>query len=506
MGSLRETNPSIWAVTAPGGPTHPPLAAPAEAEVVVIGGGIAGLSAALALVEGGARVTVLEAGRICSGVTAYTTAKVTSLHGLVYAGLAKNAGEDAARAYGEANEAAIRQVRRWAATYGIDCDLSDRQAFTYTMSTEKVDDIAAEVEAAQRLGLPASFTTTTDLPYEVAGAVKFDGQAQFHPRDYCLGLAGAIVAGGGTIHEDTRAVAVDEGKPSVVRTAGDIEVRAPHVVVTTHLPFLDRGGFFAKCHPVRSYALAARLNEGAVVPKGMYLSIDTPSRSVRSALGDTVVILGGESHKTGQEDDERQRYAALGEWSLDTFDIESVEAQWSAQDYSPVDGIPFIGRQLPKSDVFVATGFKKWGMTNGTAAGLMIADAIAGRDNPWSATFDASRQKSALSSRDLYKENANVAQQFVGDRLSTLRPPSADTLAPGEGGIVTCAGNKVAAYRDDEGTLHAVSPVCTHLGCLVAFNTAEKSWDCPCHGSRFTVAGEVIQGPATADLEAKPTA
>jgi Rieske Fe-S protein len=218
------------------------------------------------------------------------------------------------------------------------------------------------------------------------------------------------------------------------------------------------------------------------------------------------VILGGESHKTGQEDDERLRYAALSEWSLDTFDIEAVEAQWSAQDFMPVDGLPFVGRQLPGSNVFVATGFKKWGMTNGTAAGLMIADAIAGRDNPWLATFDASRQKSTLSSKDLYKENANVAQQFIGDRLSTLRPPSADTLAPGEGGIVTCAGNKVAAYRDDDGTLHAVSPVCTHLGCLVAFNTAEKSWDCPCHGSRFTVDGEVIQGPATDDLEPKPTA
>jgi glycine/D-amino acid oxidase-like deaminating enzyme/nitrite reductase/ring-hydroxylating ferredoxin subunit len=505
MGSLRETNPSVWAVTTPDGPSHPPLSGSKDADVVVIGAGVAGLSAALALTEQGARVVVLEAGRVCSGVTAYTTAKVTSLHGLVYAGLARHAGDDAARAYGEANEAGLRKIRAWVDAHGIECDLQDRDAFTYTTATDKVDEVAAEVEAAQRVGLPASFTTSTDLPFEVAAAIRFEHQAQFHPRDYALGLAAAIVAGGGTIHEGTTAVAVDEGRPNVVRTAVGHEVRAAHVVVATHLPFLDRGGFFAKCHPARSYALAARLRDPAQVPRGMYLSIDEPSRSVRSALDDEVVILGGEGHKVGQDDDTRQRYAALTEWAVQTFDVASIEARWSAQDHLPVDGLPFVGRQLPGSEVLVATGFKKWGMTNGTAAGIMLADLIAGRDNPWLPTFDASRQKSTLSSKDLYKENANVAQQFIGDRLSTLRPPSADRLQPGEGGIVTCAGNKVAAYRDDDGTLHAVSPVCTHLGCLVAFNTAEKSWDCPCHGSRFTIDGQVIEGPATGDLEQKPT-
>ena len=508
MGSLRETNPSLWAATTPDGPSYPPLDNTSRAgrvDVVVVGAGITGLSTALALLERGATVTLLEAGRLCSGVTAYTTAKVSSLHGLTYAGLAKSHGDDAARAYGHANEAAIAQVAAWVAEHGIDCDLSRRPAYTYTTSVVTLEDVVQEVEVAQRLGLPASFTNTTELPYEVKGAVRFENQAQFHPRDYCLGLAAAIAAKGGTIHEGTRVVDVDEGSPCTVQVEGGRSVQADQVVLATHLPFLDRGGFFAKCHPTRSYAVAVRLEDGSLPLQGMYLGADEPTRSARSALGDEFLILGGEGHKTGQDDDTRERYGALESWAREHFAVASIDHRWSAQDYASVDGLPFVGRQLPASKVFVATGFKKWGMTNGTAAGLLLADELTGRVNDLKPVLDATRQRTTLTSRDLYRENANVAEHFIGDRLSSLRPPSADTLAPGEGGIVSCAGDKVAAYRDDSGELHAVSPVCTHLGCLVSFNTAEKSWDCPCHGSRFTLDGEVLQGPATDDLERKPT-
>ncbi len=498
MGSLRESNPSLWIPTAPPD-DYPSLAeaGPGRVDVAVIGSGITGLTTATLLKASGAAVAVLEAGRVCSGVTAYTTAKVSSLHGLTYARLVSSAGEERARGYGEANQAAIETIAALVAERAIDCDFSRRAAYTYTTEAGTVGQIEAEVEAAQRLGLPATFTTETDLPYEVAAAVRFADQAQFHPRRYCLALASAIPDEGCHVFERTRAIAVEEGSPCVVRTdRGPIE--ADHVVVATHLPFLDRGGFFAKCHPSRSYALAARL-EGPP-PQGMYLSADRPTRSVRAALGDEFVILGGEGHRVGEDADTRRRYQALEAWAREHFPVHEVAYRWSAQDYTPVDGMPFVGRLLPGSRVLVATGFNKWGMTNGTAAAGVLADLASGRDSPWAEVFDATRLRS-LATGELLTTNVGTVRHFIADRLSTVRPGPAERLRPGEGAIALVDGKKVAAYRDDDGALHAVSPVCTHQYCLVSFNTAERTWDCPCHGSRFTVDGKVLEGPAVEDLE-----
>jgi len=344
-----------------------------------------------------------------------------------------------------------------------------------------------------RAGLAASFTTDTELPYEVLGAIRVEDQAQFHPRMFCLGLAEAIVGAGSALYERTRALELD-GR-TVVTDRGRISAGA--VVVTSHIPFVDAGGYFGRMEPKRSYALAAQVRGER--PRGMYISVDEPSRSIRSTASGWLII-GGEGHKVGHDDDTRQRYAALEAWASDTFDTEPVEHRWSAQDYQSADGLPFIGSLPGHAGAFVATGFGKWGMTNGVASAMILRDLVQGRDNPWAATFDATRVAAKQSVKSVVSANVDVAKRFVGDRVAALQSPDAAELAPGEGGIVSLDGDTVAAFRDDEGTLHALSPTCTHLGCRVSFNTAERSWDCPCHGSRFDVDGHVLQGPATKDL------
>jgi nitrite reductase/ring-hydroxylating ferredoxin subunit len=276
--------------------------------------------------------------------------------------------------------------------------------------------------------------------------------------------------------------------------------------VATHFPFLDRGGYFARMHPERSYGLGLYLKRGTHAPQGMYLSTESPAHTVRShptASGE-MVIAGGESHKTGQGGDTAERVARLERWARERFDVRSIEYRWSTQDNMPVDGVPFIGRLAPfQKCLWVATGFMKWGLTNGTAAGMILCDLIAGRDNPWASLFDSTRFKPFASAKELVKENVNVGAHFVGDHLSPPDVRSVGSIAPGEAGIVRRGAGKVAAYREGDGTLHAVSAVCTHLGCQVKWNAAERSWDCPCHGSRFDVTGRVIQGPAVKDLEPK---
>ena len=502
MGTLNETNPSLWVGTSEVTRFHE-LHGDMTADVVVIGAGIAGLTTAALLKADGARVVVVEAGRVAGGVTGYTTAKLTVLHGLIFDDLAQAFGDEGARKYADANLAGMATVAELAMRHGIDCELERRPAYTYTTDSAMVDKVTAEVAAAQRLGLEVQFTTDTDLPYPVEGAIRVDDQAQFHPRKYCIGLARGIDGAGSAVYERTRALSIDEqdGRCTVETDHGTIT--AGHVVQATHLPFSDSGGFFARTHPMRSYALSARLD--GPVPQGMYLSVDTPSRSVRSAHmdGEEVVILGGEGHKVGQDPDTRERYTALEEWARAEFPVRSIDYRWSAQDYMPVDHVPFVGQVSPASErVLVATGFKKWGMSNGSAAGVMLADRIAGRANPFADFFDTNRANPRQSIKELVKENANVVKRFVGDRLRTETRSVAD-LAPGEAAVLVEGAERVAVYRDDAGAVHAVSPVCTHMGCTVTWNTAETTWDCPCHGSRFTCDGQVIQGPAVKDLEAK---
>ncbi|MDQ4134302.1 MAG: FAD-dependent oxidoreductase [Actinomycetota bacterium] len=501
--ALLDPNRSLWLIPTSAS-TYPRLQGSHDADAVVVGGGITGLTTALLLAQRGVSVVLLEGNRLCAGTTGYTTAKVTSLHSLTYAQLVERMGEEKARLYGAANQAALEQIAAFVHSLRIDCQFTRAPAYTYTTDPAQRPAIEAEVSAAQSLGLPASFTEETDLPYPVDAAVRFDDQAHFHPYRYALGLVSAIESAGGTIFEHSRALDIDEDDAGVVVQTEGGQVRARAAVVATLLPFLDIGGFFAKAHPSRSYAISVRCR--GPVPAGMYLSVDSPTRSIRPVDlgGASGLILGGSSHKPGDADDTGRYYSDLEAWARQTFDVEAVEHRWSAQDYVTIDQVPYIGRCPRTSHVFVGTGFKKWGMTGGTVAGMVNADLITGRENPWVEVFDATRVGDAQAAKKFVKENASVGMHFVKDRLERLRAADAGELRPGQGGVVKVGGDTVGAYRDPGGGIHAVSITCTHMGCTLKWNSAETSWDCPCHGSRFTHAGDVIEGPATQPLAQIP--
>jgi len=491
--------PSFWLATTPE-TDYPPLEGDVEVDVAVLGAGIAGLTTAALLVAAGRRVAVVEAKRIVRGATGYTTAKVTAGHGAAYRRLADTFGPDAARTYAESNQAAIERIAELAD--GIDCDFERKANYVYAESPDEAENLRREVEAEQAAGLPASFASDTSLPYPVAGAVRLEGQAQFHPRKYLLGLATRVADAGSAVLENTRALDVDDGSPCTVRTDRGT-VRAGDVVVATQLPFLDRGLFFAKAHASRSYAVAAPIPV-ADAPDGMFINVGRPTRSIRTMRdGERVYLnVGGEGHPAGRAGDTPRRYDTLEEFLGRHWpSAGAVEYRWSTEDFVAVDHVPYVGRLRRRSGhVFVATGFNKWGMTSGTVAAMLLTDRILGIDNPWAPLYDAKRLKPRAAAPRFVKENGVSGLRFVVDRLRRGERRPLDALANGDGAIVRLRGRKTAVYRDQDGTLHALSPVCRHLGCIVAWNAAERSWDCPCHGSRYSGDGTLIQGPATADM------
>ena len=494
-------NTSYWVETAPS-PTFTQLASDVSTEVCVIGAGIVGITTALLLKRAGKKVVLVEQDGVFRGTTGYTTAKVTSGHSVIYSELESKHGADTARLYAEANEAGLAKIRELAADG--DCDLETKTNFVYTESSEQVDQIKEEVEAARRTGLDVSFVTDTDLPYEVAGALRQEDQAQFHPLKYLTPLVKELAGEGSFVFDRTMAVGVDEGSPCCVTTDNG-SITCEDVVVATNYPFLDRGLFFARVHPKRSYCISGPVPDDKLVD-GMYISTDEPTRSVRTIRdGDrTIMLIGGEGHNVGQEQDTEKHYRNLEAWARERFGMTQVTHRWSTQDGSPVDSIPYVGTLRRSSEhLFVATGFKKWGMTNGTTAAMLITDLILGRENPYASLYDPHRVTVGASASTFIEENVKVGSKLVGDRFAHPQRGAADDLAPGEAAVVGVGTGQVAAYRDEAGTLHAVSAVCTHLGCIVNWNPAEKTWDCPCHGSRFGYEGNVIQGPAVRDLEKK---
>lgn len=482
---------SLWLrpLAAPG---HETLIGPHKAAVAVVGGGIAGLTTALLLTRRGADVVLIEAERVGGGVSGNNTAKVTALQSTMYSTLQRLHGASTAAGYAAAAIAGVELVG--ALGESIDCDLHRAPAATFAYTAGEQDKVRAEADAAARAGLPVEWAEKLDLPFPTFGAARLPGQIVLHPAKYLRGLAAAFVAGGGRVFERSRVLEVSTTSPYQVRTADGV-VEAEHVVIATHYPILDRGLFFARLEAERSYCIAVSLRSGTP-PEDLAISAGSPSWSF-SRHGDRVIV-GGQSHPAGERGVDFSRYTALESFARKHFDVGEITHRWSAQDPKAYDKLPMVGSYVPgASRLWVATGFAKWGLAMGSVAAEILTDRITGGEHPNADLFSPHRV-SLRSAPTLVQQNLKVAKDIVVDRL--IPSDTAGEIPVDTARVLPDGLDKKGVYRDRDGVVHAVSLRCTHLGCLLRFNGAERSWDCSCHGSRFDVDGTVLEGPATKPL------
>ncbi len=479
---------------------HPALDRDINVDAAVVGGGIVGITLAYLLKREGVKVAVIEADRISQGTTGHTTAKITSQHSLIYDQMIKHLGKERAQQYARANESAIDFISGLIEEKGIECDFSRQSAYVYTQSDKYVKKIQDEVQAAASLGIKASYLEELPLPFKVKAAECFENQAQFHIRKYILALAEEIPGDGSYIFEQSRAIDFHEGNPCTVITKDNHRVTAENMILASHFPAYGGSGYyFARMYPEKSYALGIRISEE--FPGGMYITAEDPGRSLRSTPyeGGELVIVAGEHHKTGQGPNTNEHYKNLLDFARENYHVRDVAYRWSTQDYTTLDDVPYVGRLTSKTpNIFVATGFKKWGMTNGTVSAILIKDLIVKGESPWAPVYDPSRFEADPMVKNFTTANIDVAKHLIGDKL---KPLSKDAdIEPGEARVVKHDGKKVGIYKDKKGKIHAVDIACPHMGCDLAWNAAELSWDCPCHGSRFTYEGDIIEGPALKSL------
>jgi glycine/D-amino acid oxidase-like deaminating enzyme/nitrite reductase/ring-hydroxylating ferredoxin subunit len=489
---------SLWMIEG-GGPDFPELASDARADVCVIGAGISGLSTAYSLAKEGKSVIVIDDGPPGGGETARTTAHLANALDDRYFELEKIHDAETARLAAESHTSAIDRIESIVKAERINCDFERLDGYLFVPPKRSARILKRELEAAHRAGLNSvEFVERAPVTSFNSGpCLRFPRQGQFHPLKYLSGLIVAFKKNDGRLFSKTRAVNVDGGSPVRVNTQNGYTVTADAVVVATNSPFIEIVSIHTKQHAYRTYAIAAGLSNEAAVAPALYWDTLDPYHYVRR-YGDSVIV-GGEDHKTGQEENPKKRFRRLERWARHRFPITEVQQQWSGQILETLDGLAHIGSDPGGlKNVYVATGDSGMGMTHGTIAGMLLTDLIAGRTNPWAKIYDPSR-KPVRAIAEYMKENVNMAAQYA-DWMTGGDVDAVEDIPPDGGGILRDGLRKIAAYRDTQGSIHQMSAVCTHLGCIVNWNSAEKTWDCPCHGSRFDKSGKVLNGPAATDL------
>jgi len=500
---------SVWMATADM-PELPRVTQDMRTNVCIVGAGIAGMTTAYMLARAGRAVIVIDDGPVGGGETGRTTAHLTAALDDRYYEIEKLHGQDGARLAAESHSTAITRIESIASQEDIDCDFERLHGYLFPGGNDKREELERELEATHRAGLhDVELVERAPLDFWDTGpALRFPRQAQFHPLKYLNGITRAVLRDGGQVFSSTHAEKIVDGEPCRVTTSDGHVIVSDHIVVATNSPVNDWVILHTKQAAYRTYVIGARVPRGAI-PHGLYWDTPDPYHYIRlqevdrrldPAGLDELLIVGGEDHKTGQEDDAEDRFKCLEDWTRERFPmVKGVDFRWSGQVMEPVDYMAFIGKN-PGTDehTYIVTGDSGNGMTHGTIAGILLTDLILGRKNEWESLYDPSR-KTLRSAGEFLKENLNVAAQYA-DWATGGDVSSADEIPPGTGAVIRRGTRKVAVYRDDQGVVHERSAVCTHLYCIVDWNSMEKTWDCPCHGSRFDPYGRVVNGPAITPL------
>jgi len=467
-------------------------------DVIVVGAGITGITTALLLAESGIKPAVFEANEVGSGTSGHTTAKITVQHGVRLSKLS----DDKAAVYHNANMLGFNLIKSYAVKMKILCDYETQDSYLYALNDEEERDVAKESAACERLGIETHMVFETPLPYKIRCALVLKNQAQFHPLKYLYALAAKLISMGVPIHEKNKALAIERDERSITVVSEKGPARANAVVLATGYPMLEfPGTFFLRLHQQRSYLAAVR-QPG---PNGMFINAGEPVRSVRSHTLDGIpwLLAGGFGHRTGKEDGKDAGYEPLETFLNVSFSGAKAVYGWSAQDGRTLDHIPYIGGIYDDGpQVYVAAGYDKWGMTNSAAAALMIADDITGGnqiDKEIKSVFSPKRFSPVSAAGGFIKQAAEAAYEFTAGNAS-MPAGSLDDIEPGTGAVIRLNGKALAVYKDENGHISAFKAHCTHLGCPLEYNRQERSFDCACHGSRFSMTGDVIEGPAIKPL------